>query len=118
MDIKECYDRLGGSYENVLRRLRSAKLIERFVVKFLSDKNYELLCQSLENHDFETAFRAVHTLKGICLNLEFSRLYASSLKLTEALRSGEEANLSRLLTAVTEDYFQTKTAILSLEQNG
>ena len=46
--------------------------------------------------DAETAFRAAHTLKGLCLNLGFESLYKVDAALTEELRAGklEEAKTS------------------------
>ncbi len=41
----------------------------------------------MENGDTETAFRAAHTLKGICMNLGFDRLYEASYDITEVLRA-------------------------------
>lgn len=34
MNIKECYDSIGADFEDVLGRLGSEKLIERFALKF------------------------------------------------------------------------------------
>ncbi len=65
MSLATCYTALGGNYEGVLGRLRSERLVQKFVLKFLNDGSYELLCQSLENKNREEAFRAAHTLKGV-----------------------------------------------------
>lgn len=47
MTLKECYIAIGGDYENVLERLRSERLVQKFVLRFLDDKSFELLCTSL-----------------------------------------------------------------------
>ena len=36
----------------------------------------------------ELAFRAAHTLKGVCMNLGFDHLYKLSFEITESLRTG------------------------------
>ena len=36
----------------------------------------------------ELAFRAAHTLKGVCMNLGFDHLYNPSFEITESLRTG------------------------------
>lgn len=115
MNIQECYRALGGSYDEVIGRLRSEKLVVKFTLKFLDDKSYELLCTSLKAEDYSEAFRAAHTLKGVCQNLGFTRLYKSSEKLTEALRGGKGEGTQQLLEAVAEDYRVTADAIKALE---
>lgn len=41
MNLEECYNAFGGSYEDIKMRLNSDALIKRFVIKFLSDTSYE-----------------------------------------------------------------------------
>ena len=48
MTIQECYEAIGGNYEDVLRRLRSEVLIRKFTLKFLEDQSYIQLKQALE----------------------------------------------------------------------
>ena len=88
MDLKECYAAFNGDYEGVLSRLRSEKMVQKFALKFLKDSSYELLVRSLEEKNYEEAFRAAHTIKGVCQNLGFSVLGDSSSRLTEALKIG------------------------------
>ena len=64
MTIQECYEAIGGNYEDVLRRLPSEALIRKFTLKFLEDQSYPLLKQSLGDNNYEEAFRGAHTLKG------------------------------------------------------
>lgn len=37
MTLKECYDALGGNYEDTVRRLYNEKLVEKFLFKFEED---------------------------------------------------------------------------------
>ena len=89
MTLQECYAALEGDYQEVLGRLYSEALVQKFVGKFLSDKSFQLLQDTLKAGDYEEAFRAAHTLKGVTQNLSFTRLYQSSHEITEALRSEE-----------------------------
>lgn len=111
MTLKECYAAIGGDYESVVARLMTEKLVQKFAVKFLDDKSYENLCKALEAKEYEEAFRAVHTIKGICQNLSFTRLFESSSQLTEALRNGHNENVAELFARVEADYQQTVSAI-------
>lgn len=116
MTLKECYAALGGSYEDVLDRLRSERLVQKFVLKFLDDSSYDLLCRSMEAQDWPEAFRAAHTIKGLCQNLSFTRLSDSSSQLTEALRNGCGPEAPALAERVAADYQQTASAIRSFRE--
>ena len=47
MTLQECYAAMGGNYEEVLGRLRSDRLIQKFVLKFVDDGSYQLLLDSM-----------------------------------------------------------------------
>ena len=108
MILEEFYEAVGGSYEDVKRRLLSDRLIMKFFKKFPDDNSYDLLCDSLRQGNMEDAFRAAHTLKGICLNLGFASLYKSTEALAEELRPGLYAaytgNTAHLVDTVNQDY--------------
>ena len=107
--MQECYKAIGGNYEAVLGRLHSEALIQRFTLKFLEDQSYLQLKQTLENKNYEDAFRSAHTLKGVCQNLSFDRLYEVSNELTELLRdrTGAQPGISKAMEKVTEVYEMT-----------
>ena len=111
MTLQQCYEAMGASYEDVLGRLRSERLIQKFVLKFLDDGSYDLLLSSMASGSLEDAFRASHTIKGVCQNLGFTKLGQSSHDLTEALRSGDGVQAAELLDQVKADYAQTADAI-------
>ena len=90
MNIEECYYRMGGDYAQVLLRLPSGGLVKKFITKFLDDGTYRELCNAMEQGDRELAFRAAHTLKGVCANLGLEQLRASAGCLTETLRPQAE----------------------------
>lgn len=117
MSLTECYIALGGSYEEVLSRLSSERLVNKFVLKFLTDPSYDLLVRSMESKDWPEAFRAAHTIKGVCQNLDFTRLYRSSCQLSEALRNGVTPEAPSLLEQVKADYAQTVAAIRAFQES-
>lgn len=116
MSLQSCYTDLGGDYEGVVSRLRSERMVQKFVLKFLNDGSYALLCQSLKDRNHDEAFRAAHTLKGVSQNLNFTRLYESSSQLTDALRSGWGDNVDELAQQVAADYDRTIAAIKVLQK--
>ena len=91
MLLEECYKVFGGSLEAVLQRIPSEALVKKFALKFLGDPSFETLRQTLEEGEYSEAFRASHSLKGVCANLGFQDLEKSSGILTELLRHSEEA---------------------------
>ena len=117
MTLQECYAAMGGNYDDALGRLRSERLVQKFVLKFLSDGSYELLCRSLEEKNYEEAFRAAHTIKGVCQNLSFTRLYEVSNRLNEALRNGPTPEAPGLVEAVKTEYEQTVAAIRAFKES-
>ncbi len=115
MSLKECYAVLGGDYDGVVSRFHGERLVQKFALKFLADGSYQLLQDSLDAQNYEEAFRAAHTIKGVCQNLGFTRLYESSARLTDALRDGWSAEVESLLPPVREDYAVTMDALRALE---
>lgn len=97
MTIKECYEQMGADYEDVLGRLRNEALIRKFAKK-----------------DGEMAFRAAHTLKGVCQNLGFDNLYEPSFDITEKLRGRDTEGCEDLFAKVEEQYNKTAEAIRML----
>ena len=115
MTLQECYAALEGDYAGVTSRLPTERMVQKFVLKFLNDGSYDLLLRSMETEDYAEAFRAAHTIKGVCQNLSFTKLYTSSHALTEALRSGWSPEAGKLLPQVKADYEQTAEAIRTLQ---
>lgn len=114
MTLQDCYAAMGSNYEDVLGRLRSERLVRKFAMKFLDDQSYELFCASMKEKNAEEAFRAVHTIKGICQNLGFTRLLESSSLMSDALRHGWTDEAETLAGRLEEDYRTTVDAIRSL----
>ena len=118
MTMRECYEAIGGNYENVLGRLHSEALIRKFTFMFLEDQSYLQLKQALNDKNYEDAFRSAHTLKGVCQNLSFDRLYEVSHELTELLRdrTGEQLGIPEAMEKVTKEYEATIEEIKKLQE--
>lgn len=76
-------------------------------------RSFGQLETALADKDAETAFRAAHTLKGICLNLGFDNLFAPSQELTEKLRGAthDREGTDELFAAVEKEYDRTCEAL-------
>lgn len=121
MLLQECYEALGGDYEAVKQRLFQDELITKFVLKFLDEPTYLNLQEALKNGNYEDAFRAAHSLKGVCQNLGFDKLAVSSSDLTECLRCRSEktpdlAQCKTLFEQVEADYQVVINTILKYKK--
>lgn len=116
MTVKEFYEETGADYEDVMSRLRKEERIQKFLIKFLDDQSYALLCSSLEEKNMDEAFRAAHTLKGISQNLSLTNLYDAASHLSDRLKHqrdyGEEVQL--LFEEVENEYKKTTECIRKL----
>lgn len=115
MTISECYDAMGGNFSDVKGRLLTEERVKKFALRFMTDQSFELLKTSLADKNYEEAFRAAHTLKGVCQNLGFERLFKSAFEISEALRGGKELTDMALLDAVAADYEVTIAALKQVE---
>ncbi|MCM1284882.1 MAG: Hpt domain-containing protein [Acetobacter sp.] len=107
MDLKECFDAFGGNYNNVMGRLLTEERVKKFLLMFLNDTSFSELEAALERNDYESAFRASHTLKGICANLGIERLGKAASEITEALRGKDNKTACELFPKVAESYNST-----------
>lgn len=117
MTIKECYNILGGDYENVRERFIKEELIQRFLIKFPEDDSFFALTEALAEKDMETAFRMAHTLKGLSLNIGLEKLYRAASQLVEELRSGEWKDVSTEMKQVENEYALAVSAIKELKES-
>lgn len=118
MDLKDCYREFGGDFDEVLSRLRREETVRKFVYKFLDDKSFCLFEASMGNEDYEEALRAVHTLKGICQNLSFTRLFESSSLVTKALKENDWNKAVEMMPGLSKDYHEMIHAITDLKCSG
>ncbi|MGN0505710.1 MAG: Hpt domain-containing protein [Lachnospiraceae bacterium] len=122
MNLEECYESFGGSYQDVKSRLVRDTMIQRLVIKFLADTSYEKLSEAMTRKDYGEAFRAVHTLKGVSQNLSFDCLSQSANALTEVLRKWEsesvdEEKCAQLWQQISVDYAAVTGAIRELKES-
>lgn len=119
MNLEECYEAIDSDYDDVMRRLGSETLVRKFVLKFLDDTSFRGLKEGLENQDAELAFRSAHTLKDVCMNLGFTKLFEVSSALTEELRDKEiKENTTEMFKEVEREYTRTIEAINYVKKTG
>lgn len=105
MTVRECYESLGEDYETGCGTLWRRRDGAAFCGRFLQDGSFAALTEALKTGCAEAAFRAAHTLKGVCLNLGFSCLGKAASELTEYLRGrGDTVGYDALYSAVATEY--------------
>lgn len=103
-ELKEIYEIAGSDPKEVIARYGgNEEMLRRFLRLFARD-SFAKLQEALAAGNADGAFRAVHTLKGICANLGFARLYEKSSEMTELLRRGELDNAAPLFTGLEDEY--------------
>ena len=115
MTVEQVYKNMDSDYASVKDRLQNDALIEKFLIKFLADESYANILKNLEEQNLEEAFRAAHTLKGVCQNLGLDRLYKSSYDVTEALRNGKNDVTPEMMEKLESDYDVTVASIRELQ---
>ena len=115
MTIEESYQAMGADYEDVSHRIPNAAMVKKFALKFLDDKSMEQLTAALQASEVEDAFRAAHTLKGLCLTLGFTRLAKPSIELTEFLRGRRMDGYEPLYEQVVAEYEKTVAALRQVD---
>lgn len=115
MTVRECYESIESDFGKVMGRLGSEALVRRFAMKFAGDPSFRQLKDALAAKDGETAFRAAHTLKGVCLNLGFDRLYEVSAAITEQLRGRDVTGCEEMMAEVEKRYHEVLDAVSQIE---
>ena len=115
MTVEQVYKTMDSDYASVKDRLQNDALIEKFLIKFLADESYANIIKNLEAQNLEEAFRAAHTLKGVCQNLGLDRLYKSSYDVTEVLRNGKNDVTPEMMEKLESDYDVTVSSIRELQ---
>mgnify|MGYP001133218677 CR=1 FL=1 len=118
MDLRDCYNSFGGDFDEALGRLRREQTVRKFVYKFLDDKSFDLFEAAMRDRDYREALRAVHTLKGICQNLSFTRLFESSSLTTTALKQNDWNKAVDMMPQLSNDYYEIVDIIRAYKNSG
>ncbi len=104
-DIKKKLQEIGVDLNTAMERfLGNEALLLRFLKKFKQDPNYEDFKAAMKEKRYEDAFKATHTLKGLCGNLSLTALYDITSKEVELLRHGEYSAAEEFYPEVVQQY--------------
>ena len=97
MTLQELYTRIGGNYDDTLRRIPSEALVRKFVLKYPNDPSFGQLKDAL-----------------VAQNLGMEHLYQVSSALCEAVRGPKPLTDPALWPPVEEAHAQVLAAIQEL----
>ena len=116
MTLQECYEDMGGDLGAALAVLESETRLTRYLGMFLDEPTARMLFLALEDARWADAFRAAHTMKGLCRGLGLTRLYESCCALANALRGSSAPEDERVIARVQRDYEAVTRAIGALRE--
>lgn len=117
MTVKEFYYAIGSSYDQAIGRLLSEERIKKFLGKFVEKDEFVPINNFFEAKSYEEAFRAVHSLKGMALNLELGPVAESSSALCEEVRHGKpDKDVNGMIADLKEKYYSTVELIKQIEE--
>ena len=118
MKLDEFFCCVGGDYGEAKARFQNDERIVRFLGMFPGDDSMQNLTNAMNAGDTPTAFHAVHTLKGVALNLGLGSLAHASSQMTEALRGQDSMpeSVQPLYEAVQKEHTAVCSALEQLEK--
>ena len=113
--VEQCYAQLHGDYADLIRRMQTDERAKKFLGMLLRDSSFQQLKTALANNDYETAFRASHTLKGVLLNLSLKSQAEVISELTDVLRAKQaDPRIEPLFEKAETAYIQLRSVIEDL----
>lgn len=96
----------GVDIERVMERfMGNEALYIKFLKRFAEeDKSFQKMQEHLRKEEYEEAFKAAHTLKGLLANLGLETIMHSVIPITEKLRAGSLENLQELMEQAEREY--------------
>ncbi len=103
--LEKLYKEGNGDYHGVLGRMRTPERVAKFLGFFAQDPSYETLRTSVESADWDNAFRAAHTLKGVASDMGFAELSTAASNVTEEFRA-QRYDEGVLLMPLVDEYYK------------
>lgn len=95
----------GVDYKTTIERFMGKEdLYEKFLFKFIDDRNFAQFEENILNKDVQAAFKSAHILKGLSGNLGFTKMFEIIVPIVEELREGSLDNAEESLADLKEIY--------------
>ncbi|MGN1089196.1 MAG: HD domain-containing phosphohydrolase, partial [Huintestinicola sp.] len=96
---------IGINTENAVERfMGNEALYVKMLKKFLDDKTYSALTAAVSENSRQAALEASHTLKGICGNLSFEKMFALFSEQVVLMRADKWDEAYGMMTEIAEQY--------------
>lgn len=92
IDYADAMERMGGNGD----------LYKRLAMKYLDDSNYADLVAAMDAADYDAAYKAAHSLKGVAGNLSFDKLFELAGTASGALYQGEYQAVEPLMAPIKD----------------
>ena len=99
--------------EALERFMGNEAMLERYLQKFLNEKSYALLRDSLAASDWETAGRAAHTLKSVCGSIGCAAMQKLVILQESHIRAGEWKEAVDMMPEIASSYENLCNVILA-----
>lgn len=104
MELKECYEKIGGDYSDVMNRLPNEALILKFLKKYAASGEFDKMIAAADAKDYNALFETTHNLKGMSANLSLTKINKTITEICEAVRHGEpQIDLEPLIAQAKAD---------------
>ena len=89
-EFREIFEVYGADYNSTMARFMGKEAMYlKFLDMLFQDENLQKLGTALEQQDYEAAFAAAHTLKGVVGNMGLTPLFNAVCAIVESLRKRE-----------------------------
>ena len=89
-EFREIFEVYGADYNSTMARFMGKEAMYlKFLDMLFKDDNLEKLGTALEQQDYEAAFAAAHTLKGVVGNMGLTPLFNAVCAIVESIRKRE-----------------------------
>ncbi|MCM1552159.1 MAG: Hpt domain-containing protein [Butyrivibrio sp.] len=96
------------NFETAMDRfVGNEELLLSFLQRLSEDSSFDMYEAAMKEKRYDDAFKAAHTLKGLCGNLSLDGLFEVVSKEVELLRGGMYSEAEELLPEVERKYQET-----------
>ena len=115
--LQDLFSAYGGDYDKTMERfMNNENLYYKILPMLFQDNNLQKLGTALETGDFDSAFIAAHTLKGVSANLGLTPLYDAVCRIVEPLRNQDKIDYAPMYQAIQVEFQRVNTLWEQIEK--
>jgi HPt (histidine-containing phosphotransfer) domain-containing protein len=95
----------GIDFDDAMIRMDgNVDLYKRLALKYITNTNYIDFISAMDVQDYDSAYKAIHSLKGVAGNLSFADLYKIAAIISEQLKQGESQDVPQMIPLLEENH--------------